>query len=378
LTQSRSVGGSALDIEGIHKQFGGLEVVKGVSIGISPGTILSLLGPSGCGKTTVLRIIAGLLQPTSGQVRLDGEDVTHVAPYRRRIGMVFQNYALFPHMTVAQNVGFGLKMRNISRGNSQPMVQDALDMVRMGAMSDRYPAQLSGGQQQRVSLARAIVTRPRILLLDEPFGALDRKLREEMQFEVKQLQRELGLTFVFVTHDQDEALTMSDTIAVMRAGVIEQSGSPSQVYERPETYFVAEFFGALNAVEVRVVEAEGTVARVEAGCGTWRVPARHRAGGTALFAVRASDTHVSLSPPEAPDIVTLAGDIEDVIYRGTTVLCRVRLADGSKFNANAEPDLAGQLTPGRTIVVNWPCRKSFLFPDRASETSGPPLKEVEL
>jgi ABC-type Fe3+/spermidine/putrescine transport system ATPase subunit len=317
-----------------------------------------------------LRIVAGLLPATSGLVRINGQDVTRVPAHRRQVGMMFQSYALFPHMTVAENVGFGLKMLGLSATKTRAMVADVLDTVRMGSMAARYPAELSGGQQQRISLARAIVTRPRILLLDEPFGALDRKLREDMQIELKQLQRELGLTFVCVTHDQEEALTLSDTIVVMRAGRIEQIGRPPDIFDRPTTRFVAEFFGTLNTVEVDVVQQDGTTTQVEAPCGKWFVGGGPAQGLRPLFAVRASDTHISKERPLDPSAAGLPGLLEDVIYKGTLVLCRVRLAGGVPFTATGTPDAIGTVNPGDTVVVSWSPHKAFLFPNGGGGAPG--------
>jgi spermidine/putrescine ABC transporter ATP-binding subunit len=351
---------SALEIDSVHKKYGDFDAVRGVSLNVPSGTILSLLGPSGCGKTTVLRMVAGLSAPTSGAIRFDGEDVTAVPPHRRNVGMVFQSYALFPHMSVADNVAFGLRMRGVSRAEIRPQVERTLALVQMGAMAERFPAELSGGQQQRVSLARAIVTRPRLLLLDEPFGALDRKLREEMQIEVKQLQRELGLTFIFVTHDQEEALTLSDMIAVMRAGRLEQVGSPSDVYDRPQSHFAAEFFGTLNTLKV---EADGSGASgtlVECAVGKWLVSATQLSGKDALFAVRATDTLVAPLPDKAEGGVE--GTIEDTIYKGNTMICRVRLADGSAFVGHADPSTRASLNQGAAVRLSWPADKAFVFP----------------
>jgi spermidine/putrescine ABC transporter ATP-binding subunit len=342
--------------------------VNNVSIDIGAGAILSLLRPSGCGKTTVLRIVAGLLRPERGSIRLDGEDVTDTPPHRRKLGMVFQNYALFPHMSVEENVAFGLKMQGFPRDLQRRMINDALSMVRMGSMASRFPSELSGGQQQRVSLARAVVTKPRVLLLDEPFGALDRKLREEMQVEVKQLQRNTGLTFVFVTHDQEEALTLSDHIAVMRAGRVEQAGVPIDIFERPATRFVAEFFGTLNSFPVTVLHSDGGWSRVEGSVGSWSVAGTAVVGPRALFAVRTSD--VSLFETEPPSLNTASGTLEDVVYKGTMVLCHVRLRDGSMFTAVSDSET--KRTRGDQVYVGWRPEKSFLFPltdpDNAANT----------
>ena len=238
-----------VEVEGLRKSFGSVEAVAGVDLEIGAGTFFTLLGPSGSGKTTMLRAIAGFERPDAGRIRLGGIDITDEPPYRRDVNTVFQDYALFPHMTVAQNVGYGLRVRGVRRGLRERQVAEVLETVRLGGYGDRKPVQLSGGQRQRVALARSIVNRPRVLLLDEPLGALDLKLRQEMQLFLKALQRELGMTFVYVTHDQEEALTMSDQLAVFNEGRIEQVGTPAEVYERPATEFVAGFVGTSNILE---------------------------------------------------------------------------------------------------------------------------------
>ena len=238
----------ALDVEIIEvtKRFGDVTAVDAMQLRIARGSFYSFLGPSGCGKTTTLRMIAGFEQPTSGEILLAGEPVAGVPPYRRNVNTVFQHYALFPHMNVAQNVGYGLRQKKVSKADEARRVGEALDLVRLGGYQGRRTWELSGGQQQRVALARALINHPTVLLLDEPLGALDRKLRHEMQLELKQLQREVGITFVYVTHDQEEAMTMSDVIVVMRDGRIQQQGRPSELYERPVNRFVAEFIGSSN------------------------------------------------------------------------------------------------------------------------------------
>jgi spermidine/putrescine ABC transporter ATP-binding subunit len=370
-TQSRSVMNAttplpadALNLDRVSKTFGAIEAVKSVSLDVASGMILSLLGPSGCGKTTILRMIAGFLRPTAGAVRIHGEDVTDVPTHRRKLGMVFQNYSLFPHMTVAENVAFGLKMQGVAQGAARAAVDQALAMVRMAGMQQRYPAELSGGQQQRVALARAVATRPRLLLLDEPFGALDRKLREEMQIEVKHLQRGLGITFVFVTHDQEEALTLSDRLAVMQDGEIRQAGTPTEIFETPDSLFVAEFFGALNKLPVQILGRDGANVLV-----SWRgrqfavaarAPMQASAGSEALFAARASDVRLSKTPPGRAG-AALDGVLEETIYRGTSVLCRVRLQDGTLFTVIAERGALAALE-GATVFLSWPDEKGMLFP----------------
>jgi len=236
-------------LQGVHKAYGDVAAVDGVDLEIAPGEFFTLLGPSGSGKTTTLRLIAGFERPDAGVIELHGRDVTRVAPYERDVNTVFQDYALFPHMTVADNVGYGLRVKGVRKTERRARVDEALRLVRLPDVGDRKPVQLSGGQRQRIALARSLVNRPRVLLLDEPLGALDLKLRQEMQIELKRIQQEVGLTFVYVTHDQEEALTMSDRLAVFNRGRIEQIGAPAEVYERPATEFVAGFVGVSNVIE---------------------------------------------------------------------------------------------------------------------------------
>jgi putative spermidine/putrescine transport system ATP-binding protein len=244
----------AVTLEGVVKRFADVVAVDGITLEVSPGEFFSLLGPSGSGKTTCLRMIAGFEQPTEGRILLNGRDVSDLPPFERDVNTVFQDYALFPHMTVAQNVGYGLMVRKIPRDERASRIVDALGMVRLEHLGDRKPGQLSGGQRQRVALARSLVLRPKVLLLDEPLGALDLKLRQAMQIELKEIQQEVSLTFVYVTHDQEEALTMSDRLAVFNQGKVEQVGSPAEVYERPATAFVAGFIGVSNVLEGEAAE----------------------------------------------------------------------------------------------------------------------------
>jgi spermidine/putrescine ABC transporter ATP-binding subunit len=245
--------GVGVNIEQVTKRYDRVVAVDHVTLYVQPGEFLSLLGPSGCGKTTLLRLVAGFLQPDGGSIAIGDRRMEGIPSYDRNLGMVFQSYGLFPHMTIAENIGFGLKMRGVPRRESAKRIEQALDLVRLSGYQDRYPRQLSGGQQQRIALARAIVYEPVVLLLDEPLGALDKKLREQMQIELKALQRTLGVTTIFVTHDQEEALTMSDRIAVMDRGRIEQLGTPAEVYERPASTFVSDFIGLSNLLSCRVV-----------------------------------------------------------------------------------------------------------------------------
>ena len=298
--------------EAVTKRFGRAVAVRDLTLAIPRGMFFSLLGPSGCGKTTTLRLVAGFEQPEEGDVFIRSERVTGVPPFRRNFAMVFQNFALFPHLDVADNVAFGLKMLRVPQAERARQVRDALALVRLDGFAGRYPKQLSGGQQQRVAIARAIVMKPAVLLLDEPLGALDKNLRESMQVELRSLQRQLGITTVFVTHDQEEALTMSDRIAVMRDGVIEQLGAPRDVYERPATEFVATFLGASNLIDAVALGPSGPGSLVETAAGRFSVADGEAPPGQRLrLAVRPE--RVKVRPPGGPG---LPATIREVVYRG--------------------------------------------------------------
>ena len=318
----------AVAIAGLSKRFGHVVAVHDVSIHIAPGSFVSLLGPSGCGKTTVLRTIAGLERPDEGSIRIGQEVVNDLPVWRRNIGMVFQSYALFPHMSVADNVGFGLRVRGISAAERGKAVGEALEMVRLGAVAERLPKQLSGGQRQRVAIARALVTSPRLLLLDEPLGALDRKLREQMQLELKLLQRRVGITTIMVTHDQEEALTLSDRIVVMNAGKVVQAGPPDTVYRDPGNAFIADFIGTSNFFSGEVVGRTADVASVRLANGTVvavpsaRVPAE--IGTSLAFFIRPENVFLSLGePPSGSDLVR--GRVLHVAYSGAVSHCYVEI-----------------------------------------------------
>ncbi len=263
---------SSLSVRALSKTYGQVQAVRGVDLDVEHGEFLSLLGPSGCGKTTTLQMVAGFVPPTTGRVMVDGQDLTSIAPERRDMGVVFQSYALFPHMTVAQNIGFGLEMRRVERTELRKRVDEALAIVRLSGLEGRYPSELSGGQRQRVAIARALAIRPRVLLLDEPMSNLDAKLRGEMHVELRALQRRLGITAILVTHDQVEAMTMSDRIAVMTNGGISQLGSPQDVYDRPTSEFASKFLGHTNVVKGIVESREGAEALVRVGPTTFRAP----------------------------------------------------------------------------------------------------------
>ena len=317
----------AIEIAGISKIYdGGVRAVDAIDMTIQPGEFFALLGPSGCGKTTTLRMIAGFETPSSGRIRIGGTDITDMPAHKRDIGMVFQSYALFPHRTVAENVAFGPRMRGMDRGTIARKVKEALSMVALTGLEDRWPAQLSGGQQQRVALARAIVIEPRVLLCDEPLGALDRKLRQQMQFELKELQKRLGVTLVFVTHDQEEALAMSDRIAVMNHGRVEQVGAPTEIYERPRTRFVADFIGEINILEepgrARALRPEKIRLVSDGARVSGTVETANFLGGSTLLRVMTTDgrsllvreTHAGERPSRKPgDAVGLMWNDQDTV-----------------------------------------------------------------
>lgn len=347
-------------LESISKAYGDAIAVEAVSLDVAAGEFVTLLGPSGCGKTTTLRAIAGLVAPDSGTVRIGDVDVTRVPVHERNIGMVFQSHALFPHMTVDENVAFGLRMRGVARTEQRERVRSALASVQLDAFGTRHPHQLSGGQQQRVALARALVTSPQVLLLDEPFGALDRKLREAMQVELRQLTRRLGMTAVFVTHDQQEALVMSDRIAVMNAGRIEQVGPPDSIFERPATRFVADFMGVGNLLDCRVDSMSTDGVRLVAGGLAFDAASTLplRAGERVTAAIRGERIRLD-DDAGAPPGGSFDATIEQAIYSGTTTGCRVRLtASPGTVLAVAHPsprrDAAGMpLRDGTRVRVSW-------------------------
>jgi len=330
---SRQLGRPNIELRDVFKTFGDVRAVDGISLDVRQGEFLTLLGPSGCGKTTTLRMIGGFELPSSGEIFIEGEAMGERPPYRRPVNTVFQNYALFPHMTVAQNVSYGLEMAGVAKAERQKRVQDALAMVRLPHVEGRKPAELSGGQQQRVALARALVNRPAVLLLDEPLGALDLKLRKAMQLELKQLNREVGATFVYVTHDQEEALTMSDRIAVMNDGRILQMGTPNEIYERPRTRFVADFIGQTNFLEVDVTGWDGTVVDVDLpGSGPLRArtPDGFQPQGRMTLAVRPEKISLlgDLPGGKVPGSNALTGRLDEVVYVGTHTQYLVRLPGG--------------------------------------------------
>ena len=353
--------GHAIVLEAVSKGFGGQAAVREVSLEIGDGEFFSLLGPSGCGKTTTLRMIAGFVEPDEGRILLHGQDVTSVPPNKRPVNMVFQQYALFPHMSVYDNVAFGLSVKRVPKSEHRQRIEELLRVVSLEGYEKRKPRQLSGGQQQRVALARALVNRPAALLLDEPLGALDVKLRKQMQLELKRIQNELGTTFVYVTHDQEEALAMSDRIAVMDAGRVEQLGTPREVYEQPATPFVADFIGSLNAVEIRVDEIVGGygVARLgEQDRVVVPVEAGTSAGSELRVAVRPE--HVRLSGGDANGS-RLSGTIADLVYLGMYTQVHVDTAAGRVVSHRLADELLDDLHQGGAVVLTWDADDSYVL-----------------
>jgi spermidine/putrescine ABC transporter ATP-binding subunit len=341
-----------VELRGISKRYGAVRALDDLSLRVLPGEFFTLLGPSGCGKTTALRAIAGFAVPEAGEVLIKGSPVTGVPPHRRRVGMVFQHYALFPHRTVAQNVAFGLRMQRLGRGEIGRRVAEVLALVQLPGYGERFPRQCSGGEQQRVALARAIVTRPAVLLLDEPLGALDKKLRERMQVELKRLQREIGITTIYVTHDQEEALTMSDRIAVMRSGRAEQVGTPLAIYERPANTFVADFIGTTNLLRGRVLHHEGRMATLDCQGAKLRVAdAGPAASGDVVLALRPEK--VLLNPAERIDNA-LAAHVAHLVYMGDTIVYSLRTEEGLEIQASELTQSGALRHPvGARVTLGW-------------------------
>jgi spermidine/putrescine transport system ATP-binding protein len=356
-----------VQISGVTKRFGPVTAVDAMDLSIERGEFYSLLGPSGCGKTTTLRMIAGFEQPTEGEIFLAGQPIAGVPPYQRNVNTVFQHYALFPHMNVAQNVGYGLRQRKVDKKEEARRVDEALGLVRLSGYEKRRTWEMSGGQQQRVALARALVNRPTVLLLDEPLGALDLKLRKEMQLELKALQREVGITFVYVTHDQEEALTMSDVIVVMRDGLIHQSGDPTTLYERPRNRFVADFIGTSNFMDGTVIERIGdarVVVRTGRGMtlrGALTDPESHPAEGDSVVVAtrpeRLEVTPAEEAGPVGEGMTQIRGRVQQGTYLGDQTEYRVETEDAGEVivrhqNAAGAGGAPG-VGPGDPVVVRW-------------------------
>ncbi|WP_027345541.1 ABC transporter ATP-binding protein [Hamadaea tsunoensis] len=376
---TQPTGGHAGDLElsAVTKRFGAFTAVDQLSLTVPEGSFFALLGASGCGKTTTLRMVAGLEEPTAGTVVLGGRDITRVRPYARPVNTVFQSYALFPHMTIAENVGFGLKQKRVGRKEIADRVREMLALVELTGFDHRRPAQLSGGQQQRVALARALINRPQVLLLDEPLGALDLKLRRQMQIELKRIQTEVGITFVHVTHDQEEAMTMADTVAVMNAGRIEQLGAPTEIYEFPTTAFVANFLGQSNLLTASVTGANGGDVLVEAYGKRFAVPAgRCRVSdGSAYLGVRPEKLHVAVDSATVPGShIHVPGEITDSSYVGVSTQYLVRAPWGEELSVFApNSGTEGPLQPGAHVSLHWHPSHSFLLA-RDNEVAEPVLE----
>jgi putative spermidine/putrescine transport system ATP-binding protein len=348
---------SELILERVSKAYGDALAVRDLSLAVPHGELLALLGPSGCGKTTTLRMIAGFILPSAGAIRIGGRDVTAEPPYRRATGMVFQGYALFPHMSVGHNVAFGLQMRGLPRPEIARKVADVLRLVRLSGFEARYPRELSGGQQQRVALARALVINPDVLLLDEPLSNLDAKLREEVRLEIRQLQRELGLTTVFVTHDQEEALTVADRLAVMSHGVIAQVGTPRELYDRPRSAFVADFIGKSNFFEGEI--AAPGIFRTRSGL---RIEfAGESRQGVSVLAVRPERITMLRGTGPTQQTNSLAGTMRVVTFLGPTTEAMIELASGERVILHAPTAQWANFTPGEAVRVTWPPDASLLL-----------------
>ena len=359
-------GGPVIEIDHVTKRFEDYVAVIDADFSIASGEFFSMLGPSGCGKTTTLRMIAGFETPTEGAIRLEGEDVSRVPPHKRNVNTVFQHYALFPHMTVWDNVAYGPRSQRKDKAEVKRSVDEMLDVVRLTDFALRKPAQLSGGQQQRVALARALVNYPSALLLDEPLGALDLKLRHVMQFELKRIQREVGITFVYVTHDQEEALTMSDRIAVMNAGNVEQIGTPTEIYDRPSTVFVANFIGQANLwlgkqtgrVNRDYVEVEVLGTKLPAAPGDTTI----ESGGQATLMVRPERVRVTMDAPTG-DVAAVRATVTDLTFQGPLVRLGLAAADDSPIVAHIGPeDDLPMLRPGDQVYVSWAPGASLVLP----------------
>ncbi len=355
---------ASLSLQAVSKHFGPVRAVDGIDLDIGQDEFFSLLGPSGSGKTTLLRIIAGLERPTAGRVCVAGHDVTLMPPYKRRIGMVFQNFLLFPHKTVAENIVFPLRMQRVERASRDERLRWAMKLLRLDGLAERYPHELSGGQQQRVSLARGLIARPALLLLDEPLANLDRELRAEMEVEIRRYQKELNIPFVYVTHNQEEALTMSDRIAVMRQGVFEQVGPRGDVYRKPRTAFVATFVGQSNQMTGTAETVNGQALAL-----TWqgsRLLVPHQGGiapgDKVRFLIKYEDVEVSAGRRPAADGRgnQLAGRLRDVIFKGQTANYIVSLADGSEITASAS-SRDQKVAIGETVSLHWPETAGMCF-----------------
>lgn len=352
---------SMVRLENVVKRFGEQTVVDHLSLDIRHGEFLTLLGPSGCGKTTTLRMIAGFEIPSDGDIYIDGKQVDDIPAHKRDVNTVFQSYALFPHMTIRDNVGFGLKMKKVSKAEIHKRVDEVLDLVQLKHYADRKPEQLSGGQKQRVAIARALINNPNVLLLDEPLGALDLKLRRQMQVELKHLQQRLGITFIYVTHDQEEALTMSDRIAIMNNGVLEQIGTPTEIYEHPKSRFVANFIGQTNMFETHVTAIENDTVYVDVA--NVRVPTKLEngvsVGDEVALSIRPELIKLALEKNDAQFAIT--AKVKEQIYIGSVISVIVTLQDGNEVSVTINPHQAQQFPEDKEVYLHWEEEKAVII-----------------
>ncbi|HRX37500.1 MAG TPA: ABC transporter ATP-binding protein [Aestuariivirga sp.] len=355
-----------VSIRNVTKKFpGGVVAVDNVNLDIAQNEFFALLGPSGCGKTTLLRMLSGLETPTAGQINIAGQDMALTPPNKRPTNMVFQSYAVFPHMTVAQNVGYGLKVTGVEASEIKRRVAEGLEMVKLTALADRKPDQMSGGQRQRVALARALVKRPKVLLLDEPLSALDAKLRDDMRLELTRLQETVGITFIIVTHDQDEALSMASRIAVMEKGAVQQVATPSELYEHPKSRFVADFIGKVNLIDAKVLGQSGTAVTCEAkGLGKVELPSEKQVGSGIAIAVRPEKLKIMKTEPTGPKSIKVAGKVRDVAYYGDTSHVVIEGNDGLDLSVNVQNDSrtgGAGVTRGESVWVQWSPEDSIVL-----------------
>ena len=372
-------GGSGLELRQLTKEFANFTAVKSLDLDVPAGAFFALLGPSGCGKTTTLRMVAGLETPTSGTITLAGQDITYAKPYRRPVNTVFQSYALFPHLDIFENVAFGLRRRK--KADVDKQVNEMLELVELGSQARKKPAQLSGGQQQRVALARALINHPEVLLLDEPLGALDLKLRRSMQVELKRIQTDVGLTFIHVTHDQEEAMTMADTIAVMNAGVIEQMGAPEELYENPRTTFVANFLGQTNLIEGKITGRSGDQISVDMhGIGvSINADRAHTDGGEGWVGIRPEKVLIGDEGEalDAPGNTIPGGVVTDVCFTGVCTTYLVRMPWGQELAVFEQNTGRRKLfRTGDKVELSWRPEYAFLL-DRSQDASAGAQKPTE-
>ncbi len=351
-----------LSLRGIHKAFEGQEVLRGITLDVRPGEFMTLLGPSGCGKTTTLRIIAGLEAPSAGQVLLNGQDITSLPPEKRGVNTVFQNYALFPHMNVAKNIGYGLRMRGTDKAQIDQKVKKMLELVQLSGYEKRMPSQLSGGQRQRVAIARAAVLSPMLLLLDEPLGALDLQLRRQMQMELKRMQKQLGIAFVYITHDQEEALNMSDRVALMKDGHIVQMGTPQELYETPLTTFAATFIGQANVLRGRVAAVNNNQVTLDVD-GVFIPCVAQKpvsVGQKMCLCIRVERLHYGQAPQ---GVALLQGILREHSYTGGVQHAQIELPSGQSLTAARQTEEAAAETVGSTVHLWWNQSTAALTPD---------------